>query len=430
MPRSARVLWAVAGGVACSMPMAAWGQASSEDEVRAVVAEMLSDAQQRSSLLAGGTAGHDGGFFLASDDGDFKLGVSGFFQFRYHLGFRDEDNTVGRAPGDEFTTGFQMRRMKLGFAGKVHKDWSYNVLLNFSRTTGDAQLQDAYIDYAVAPNWNLRMGQAKLPLLREELVGDQRQLTAERSLVNSAFTQDRSQMVELAYTGQPLTFRAAFSDGLNSDNTDYPGDVNSAFIVAGQADWAVTGRLDYLLAGDAKQFIDFTSPRGSAFGALLGAAAHYQQSPNTNAPADTDRDTFEYTADVSLEGDGWNGYAAFVGRNDEFRSAGTSSSFDDFAVVAQFGYRFTEKWEAFARYEGFFFDSDRGFEDDNHNFLTAGVNCYVAGHAVKWTADAIYAFEETADLVGVGILPDTGVGLLGDSEGSEVVVRLQLQVLF
>lgn len=401
-----------------------------EDALRATVAEMLADAQSRSSLLAGGNAGHDGGFFMASDDGAFRLNVNGFFQFRYDMSFRDDGNTIGADPGDEFASGFQMRRMKLGFAGKVHTKWSYNVLLNFSRSTGDAQLQDAFVEYAIANSWTLKMGQSKLPLLREELVGDQRQLAAERSLVNSAFTQDRSQMVELAYTGSPLQFRAAFSDGPNSDNTDYPGDVNSAFIVAGAADWAGTARVEYILAGDAKQFIDFTSTSGSAFGAMLGAAVHFQQSPNTNDPADTDRDTLEYTADLSLEGDGWNGYAAFVGRNDDFRSGGASSDFDDFAVIAQAGFRIAETWEPFARYEVFFFDSDRGLSEDTHHFVTVGVNHYIAGHAIKWTADAVIAIDDTTDLVSLGILRDTGVGLLGDSEGTEVVVRLQFQVLF
>jgi hypothetical protein len=426
-----RTVWTVASLALPCIATPLMGQTvATDDEVRATVAEMLADAQGRSSLLAGGAAGHDGGFFLASDDGDFRLNVTGFIQFRYDMSFRDEDNTIGAAPGDDFSSGFQMRRMKLGFAGKVYKSWSYNVLMNFSRSTGDAQLQDAYVEYAINGSWSLKMGQAKLPLLREELVGDQRQLTVERSLVNSAFTQDRSQMVELGYSSDTINFRAAFSDGLNSDNTDYPGDVNNGFIVAGAADWAATARLEYILSGTPKQFADFTSPAGGPFGAMLGAAIHYQQSPNTNDPADTDRDTLEYTADLSLEGSGWNGFVEFVGRNDGFRAGGSSSEFDDFGVVAQAGFRVAETWEPFARYEVFFFDSDRGLAEETHHFVTLGVNKYYAGHAAKLTADAVIAIDDTSDLVSLGILRDTGVGLLGDSEGSEVVVRLQFQLLF
>ncbi len=115
--------------------------AQSTDEVRAVVAEMLADAQSRSSLLAGGTSGHDAGFFLASDDGAFYLNVNGFLQFRYVADFRDKDKHGRLQPGDDFDSGFQMRRMKIGFAGKVYKDWSYTVLGNFG-LDGTFVLQD------------------------------------------------------------------------------------------------------------------------------------------------------------------------------------------------------------------------------------------------------------------------------------------------
>jgi hypothetical protein len=421
------VLAAGLAGVAVSSAAA---QSSNDDEVRAVVSEMLAEAQSRSSLLAGGSAGHDGAFFLASDDGAFRLNISGFYQFRYYADFRDDANTVGSTPGDDFESGFQMRRMKLGFAGNISKDWSYNVLLNVSRTNGAAILQDAYVDYAISDKWKLRVGQSKIPLLREELTGDQYQLAAERSLVNSAFTQDRSQMVQLTYAADPLNVRVAFSDGLNSDNTDFTAGESSSFIIGGEADWAVTARLEYLLSGQAKQFSDFTAEPDGPFGALLGAAIHYQQSPNTNVAADTDRDTLEYTIDASIEGSGWNLYGAFVGRHDDFRAAGGDTEFDDFGVVAQGGFRLDKKWEPFVRYEGFFFDSDRGLNDDTHNFLTVGVNHYIAGHALKATADVVFPFEDTADLVSVGVLPDTGVGLLGSSEDGEVVVRLQFQMLF
>ena len=48
------------------------------DEVRAIVSEMLADAETRSSLQSSsGNAGHDGRFFLASPGGDFRRHVGG-----------------------------------------------------------------------------------------------------------------------------------------------------------------------------------------------------------------------------------------------------------------------------------------------------------------------------------------------------------------
>ena len=53
----------VLAGAALSLSSGAFAQQST-DEIRAVVAQVLNDAESRSSLLAGGDAGHDGRFFI------------------------------------------------------------------------------------------------------------------------------------------------------------------------------------------------------------------------------------------------------------------------------------------------------------------------------------------------------------------------------
>jgi hypothetical protein len=207
---------------------------------------------------------------------------------------------------------------------------------------------------------------------------------------------------------------------------------DASFNPSGEADYAFTGRAEFLFGGNWKQFNDFTSPKGSDFGAMLGVAAHWQQGDNTSFALDVDRQTLAYTVDISLEGDSWNAFAAFVGRYEELRSGGSDTDVHDFGVVVQGGWRFAENTELFGRWDALFADDDRpGIDEDTFNFLTAGINQYYAGHAAKATIDVVYAFEETnPDLGFTGALPDTGVGLLGDSDEGELVVRLQFQVLF
>lgn len=412
---------------------AALAQEQNSDEVRAIVSEMLADAQNRSSLLAGGSGGHDGNFFLADDAGNFRLNVSGQIQFRYILGFRDENNV-----DDDFTTGFQTRRTKLAFSGHViNPNWTYKVEGAFDDDGGSFNLEDAYIGYNFGNGWRMKMGQFKLPFMREELVSSRYQLAVERSVVNELFNQDRSQGVELRYEQDAWRLMAAFSDGFGSDNSDYPN-------TAGQADYALTGRLEWKFAGDWKDFEDFTSKPGQAFSGLFGAAIHWQQSPNTNNAADVDLDYLTYTADLSLEGDSWNFFAAFVGSNAEARSNGTDNDFNDFGVVVQGGYRFAANTELFARWDGVFLDDDRNAPDDNVNFLTVGLNQYYAGHAAKATVDFVYCFNEATALAGFnpsnsglgvqgfqnGGFPSSGLGLLGDAEDGEIAVRFQFQLLF
>ena len=52
---------------------------------------------------------------------------------------------------------------------------------------------------AFANGWKAQWGQFKLPLLREELVSDGKQLAADRSIPNALFTQGYSQGIQLGY---------------------------------------------------------------------------------------------------------------------------------------------------------------------------------------------------------------------------------------
>jgi len=150
------LLLAASGSLASNAAAQSANVSTSPDEVRAVVAEMLSDADSRTSLLAD-TSGHDGKFFLASGDGNFRLNVDGLLQFRYYANFRSDDNTVG---DDDFETGFQNQNTKLRFSGNVVDDkWIYNIEMNFDHDGGGAVLEDAYVGYKLAPEWLVLFGQ-------------------------------------------------------------------------------------------------------------------------------------------------------------------------------------------------------------------------------------------------------------------------------
>lgn len=420
----------LAAGLATATPALAQQASVNSDEVRALVAEVLNDAESRTSLLAAGDAGHDGKFFIAGDG--FRLNVGGQIQFRYIVNVRDNDS----GNDDDFSNGFQTRRTKLDFNGEINKDWFFRVLISANRDEGNVGLEEAFAGYKFANGVKARWGQFKLPMLREELVSSSRQLAVERSLVNEVFTQDRSQGIELAYATEMWRIAGAFSDGLDSENTDFnDSGPNSGlpFIVAGEGEYALTARAEFMISGnDWKMWDDFTSKKGQDFGFLLGVAAHYQLSTQTPDPADVDTDTLQLTVDASLEGDSWNFFAAFVYRWQEQSALGAGETdLSDMGFVVQGGWRFAENTELFARYESLLVDEDRfGGGEETFNFLTIGLNQYYAGHAAKGTIDLVYSFEETSNLITTGVLPNTGTGLLGDVEEGEFVVRAQFQLLF
>lgn len=390
---------------------------ASNDEVRAVVAEMLADAESRTSLLAD-SSGHDGKFFLASSDGSFRLNVDGLIQFRYFANFRSDDNTVG---SDDFEHGFQTQNTKLRFSGHViDSNWLYNIEMNFDHADGSGTLEDAWVAYKLSPQWLALFGQVKAPVLREWMVDDRYQLAAGRSITQQAFNHGRSQAVALIYTGADFMGALVYSDGAGSANTD--------FTSTAEADWSLSSRLGWKIAGDWSAFDDFTSFRGSKFAGMLGGAVHYQGSANSAALTDVDNKILLYTVDAQFEGDGWNAFGAFIGRNIELRSMGSDSDLDDFGLVVQAGFFLSDKDELFGRYDVVIPDSDRAGDPDSFSTLTVGYNHYFARHAAKFTADVQYAFDAITDTAAVPT--DTETGLLGDSDSGEIVLRAQFQLLF
>lgn len=431
------------------------------DEVRAIVSEMLADAENRSSLLAAGGGGHDGGmFYLADANGNFRLNVGGQIQFRYLLNFRDDQdggtNALPNRENDDFESGFQTSNTRLWFSGNiVDPNLYYAIVGNFNRDGGDFNLEEAYAGYKWDNGFSLQWGQFVLPFLREKLVAQYYQLAADRSLTDITFDQGYSQGIQLGYAAEEFRAMLAFSDGFRSANSEF-GSVNNGtgnFGFTGQggeSDWAITARAEIKFAGAWDQFKDFTSMPESQFAAMLGIAGHIEGSandigvdpdgdPTTGDEFDSETRFGGWTVDLSLEGDGWNLYFAGNGAyTDNSSSAGAPAGFDDsitdYGLVVQGGFFFPDTdWELFARYDGIFADEDRtagGGDDDNETFstVTVGTNYYWSGHAAKFTFDVQYFIDNAND--GLNTVTNREIGYLGSGEDGEVTLRFQFQLLF
>lgn len=429
---------------------------ASQDEVRAMVAEMLADAESRSSLLqGGGTAGHDGKFFLASPDGNFRMNISGQVQFRYTANFAEDGSFVDRNEDgviddgdeeDEFDSGFENRRTRLVFDGTLYDNMFYKLQGDFGRDGGDFELLDGYFGWDLGDGMKITVGQFKAPLLREELVSSKYQLAADRSFVNEFFTANRTQGIMFSNEMENLRYAFSVNDGAESGTLQQFGD--GAFIGEAQntgfeqdgSDIAFTGRVEYLVSGEWGAFKDFTSEAGSAVSSMFGVAGHWQLGADRpGALGDDSDDVFVYTADFSVEGDGWNAFIAGMGSNTDSNAPGGSSS-DNFGYLVQGGVNVTEDTEVFGRFEQLHADGDGVFSEENRaTFVTVGVNHYLHGHAAKFTLDVNYSFDEGiafgADPVN-GIPENTstlsapGIGFLGSGDEDELFVRAQFQLLF
>jgi hypothetical protein len=404
-----------------------WLTEQRAEQIRGLVQDVLADADTRASLLAEGiTAGHDGkNFFLASADGNYRMNISGIMQVRYIANSRDE------ALDDDVETGLQLRRIKVKFDGNIiSPKFMYAVQLAANRDTGAVEVDLATIGYRLTDDIRVDAGRYKDPFLREEFTPASRQLAVERSLVNAIYTANYVEGVKFeAGVGERTRLYLSLNDGVRSGD---PGGIGNDF-ASDMTDFAVTARADLMLAGDWKQYADFSAWSGEEFAAFVGAAMHYEIAETGDAQtASPGVDSFiTYTVDGSLETSGFNAYGALIGRQVDLVAGAPTSNFNDFGALVQAGYMLVpDKLEPYIRYEWISPDDDRGF--DEMNLITIGGNYYFNKHSAKFTADLIWALDELNGFAFSSPTSRTGLGLLPDSPGQsdQIVLRMQFQLLF
>jgi hypothetical protein len=418
-----------------------WLNQRRAEEVKALVHEVLADADTRASLMAEGAyGGHNGqNFWIGSADGAFLLEISGLIQVRHTYNSRD----AGTSDIDEGEAGFSIPRAKVQFAGHVSSPRiEYAVRLNVDRRDNSVWADRIVVSYCVADNLWIGAGEDKGLFLREELTEAQHQLAVDRSLVNELFTVGRVQGVWLKWHANDMIHVAAsINDGL--DSGERKSDDASKDFDRDDTDFAFTGRIDVKVMGDWKQYEDFTAWSGEDTAIFVGGAVHYEvreTGDTVGDPAVTlvghTYDTFMWTVDASAECHGANIYAAVVGASYDAEGA-VSPEPDPLGVIVQGGYHFIpDRLEGFIRWEFIDLDDPTIVEDDI-NLLTFGANYYLNRHRSKFTIDLVWALDPLpaeSSLTAVNGRSDrlAPLGLLPDATGEEdqFALRTQFTLLF
>lgn len=387
----------------------------SADEVRAIVSEMLADADTRSSLQSsGGTAGHDGRFYLSSPGGDFRLNLGGYTQFRYMATFGDDLNGV---TDNDDERGFKFQRTRLIFGGMLYDSIDF-LLLPYAGPDGSWSILDAWAKTKLGDSgWTVQWGQFKLPFYREWLISERFNQMVERSDLNSVFSSSYAQGIQLSTTTDDYRVFASYSDGLQTLNTDYNSNM--------EADYAITARGEYKFSGNWGQFADMTSLGNEESGFMVGAAVHHQGRTTNFRGTDIDRLT-QYTVDLNYEDTDWNATAAFIGRNTKQSVGGTVN---DYGFLAQGGVFTSDKLEFFGRYTLLMPDGD-ATGDDDFNTITAGFNYYLHGHAAKFAVDGVWYLDDPNMTTMIGFGSSTETGLLSTTDDGQFSIRAQFQLIF
>lgn len=398
-----------------------WLNEQRREQVVALVHEVLADADQRATLLNDGlTAGHDGKFYIASNDGTFRLNIGGNVQLRYIANHREDSGT------DDDVDGFVVRRAEVSFSGYVgNPRIDYFLQLAANRDTDAVGMQDLILGYNFGDGWRLEGGRTKAPFMREEVMSSKQTQMVERSLVNTVFSPEYVEGVSIGYTADAWRASVMLHDGTHSGSIGGTGDD----FTHDTADYAITARGEWKIAGTWKQITDYEAWSGEPTSVVLGAAIDYEAGETGDGGASgAADDTWLWTADASIEHEGFSAFAAVVERHTNFDPA-IDRDRDDLGFVIQSGYMvIPDKLEPFARFEWIDADADPG-EEDQLRMITLGANWFFNRDKAKLTVDVVYAFDPVVASNTLGMGGPSGLGLVTDAPGEDgqLVGRAQFQ---
>ena len=222
--------------------------------------------------------------------------------------------------------------------------------------------------------------------------------------------------------------------------------------------YAITGRVQYLVSGNWAQFNDMTSMRGSGQGLMLGAGFNWQHGGNQNSNSvtggvgsgNTDAGFLTYTADASWDLGGANLYGAFFGNmtgslpvETPVGASANGSSIQSYGALVQGGYFISDNTELFGSWQWYetvnqgsnnpiTVGSNNVFNAQMNNIFSAGLNIYLTKN-VKFTFDTGWAANGIVFQGGIynQAVAGTNYQTAGNvNSGGQWVGRAQVQLVF
>jgi hypothetical protein len=367
------------------------------------------------------------GFIIRSDDGAFLLHPWAFVQFRDATNYRSDQSAAG---GADTENGFELPRMKLILDGNIFTtNLTYQFIWATDDTSGDLGLQDAWARYHFQSTpFAIEAGQIRDPVDHEQLLFATKSLTPDRSIVNNVLLNgdDIVKGVELScgYDSDAMVRGlVAFTSGQRNFDTNFEQySVNAA-------DWGAAGRVEWKLAGNWKDYTQFTALGDQTPLLVLGGGLDYTEA-GAAAP-------LTHVADVQCDlPEGTSVYAAYLGRytrdnagpptsNGQFTAASTTRA-DTYDATARLmvGQLIDQRFEPFFRYEYIQFDPREVPAGLNStvNDISLGCNYYFYGHHAKLTAAASY-------LPNGSPVANTISDVLTSHRGTEIIAQVQFQLM-
>ena len=340
---------------------------------------------------------------------------------------------ITEVPGMDFNaveTNWLIRRSRLKFSGFAHHpNLQYKIELGLSNRDHGGEMQqtnntsnlilDAFVRWKVAGNFEVWVGQTKLPGNRERVISSQKLQFVDRSLVNSRFNIDRDMGIQFrnkhTIGGMIINEALAFSQGEGRNRTagndgglEYTGRLE--FLPMG----AFTGKGDYI-SSDLKREQTPKLSIGVTFDHNMNAAR--ERGNLGNYVADTAYNSLQTVlADFMFKYKGWVVAGEYAnkkalgdrikideGSGEEF----LSNYYTGEGINVQLGYLFENNVEPAFRYTSITPEAAGLISDrDAQRMYTFGLSKYVVGHSLKVQTDlsfidenAEFSFDQEFDML-------------------------------
>ena len=354
--------------------------------------------------------------FVAKDS-SFSIRFAPRFQVRSNSTWNHDGNQYGNAEFD-----FIVRRARLKFDGFAYSPkLKYKLELglsnrdiaganDFNRNT-PRYILDAVIMWNFSGNWELWVGQTKLPGNLERIVSSANMQFIDRSLLNSNFNLDRDIGIQLHHTtdlGSNFLMREKFSISQGEGRNVTEGN---------EGGLQYTARLEFLPFGNFQskgEYVQSDLKREATPKLMIGFAYNYNQDAvrergfNGDYMIRTDETIYE-TDQTSIFADAMFKYKgfSFMGEYAK-RSAGNEIATEADGITPtgdivltgnalnlQAGYLFKSNYEIAARF------TTLDFEDVTETLpreqYTLGASKYIVGHKLKVQTDISYSTENSND---------------------------------
>ena len=310
--------------------------------------------------------------------GDMKLKMNIRLQERFE--YTDND-------GGEDTNSFSVRTARLEFKGStLDKKLDFAVSNDFTKAEG---LRDAFLQWNLAEDLGVKMGQYKTPHGRQFMNSITKLQFVDRSAVSNFFTFDRRQGAGFVGKHEMGGYQVAVFNGNSTGEGINSAGVDSDLQGFIQADASLIGTYDRSFEGDP------VDTQEAALG--IGVSAHYGQGAKTAEDLATDFDQYGVAGDIGFRSNGFSAQGEVF--YDSFEPEGGDEQ-GNFGFYAQAGYFFVPKeWEVAGRFGMIDLDECSSSYCEQMEY-TAQVAHYINGHNLKVQAGVTWISREFDDGLG------------------------------